>query len=1078
MALRTNELKHILKGVQKISKEVDHYFIIYSSGEKAKINILNSHVFKYYMSQNGEFLEYPEPLDPSHEAKIIKKTLTEYDPVIFERSTLKDSEEEYIISTDKIEIRIHKCNATITVKDKRTNKLVIQETKAICYENGVATQTLLQSHDEYYFGGGMQNGRFSHKGEVIKIVNTNNWTDGGVASPCPFMWSSYGYGILRNTWQIGIYDFREKESCQLMHKEESLDAYFFVNSQPKDILNDYYELTGKPLLMPEYAFYEAHLNAFNRDYWVKVKKNEPRAILFEDGKYYKCYQPQDLGSRKGVLESLNGEKKNYQFSARAMIDRYKRHDMPLGWFVPNDGYGSGYGQTDSLQGDIDNLKSFAEYARGQGVEVGLWTESNLHPEDPDNPVKGDRDLDKEVGEAGVVALKADVAWIGSGYSFGLSAIENAAETFSKVTKHAVRPMVIMVDGWAGTQRCAGIWSGDQSGGEWEYIRFHIPTYIGTGLSGQPVVGSDMDGIYAGKCKTVNVRDYQWKTFTPLQLNMDGWGDIQKTPFSFDVEATNINRAYLKLKTMFMPYNYSVAHESIRGLPMLRAMFLEYPEENPAYTKDSQYQFMWGPSVLVAPVYNGDEDINGESIRSGIYLPGDTQIWIDFLTGEKYRGGRVLNEITVPLWKLPVFIKDGAILPMTLPHNNPYEMKRDQRIFQIYPNGETVFNVCEDDGISTEYLDGAVAVTNVSVKGPSSNRAGDLLITIDKSEGCHKKHVATKATELRIMASNIGNIKVALNGEDIKMDSANTKAEYDENVDVYYLDEAFMVNPYLTAKLTNKNLSQKFLCIKIRSVDVTKTTMQIKVNDFANIGEVFASNTVLNENIEIPKNLAVVYVTSTSIMLTWEAVENVVFYEIERDGVIFSHIKQHIGTLFDGFKGETDHCFKIRSLTDQGVSEWSSYVIGTTSEDPLSYTIQDIKVTCNLPCQSGESIEKLTDGDCKTLWHTDWGEQGKFNPNKNESIILNFDLNSVYAIEKVEYHPRDNAGNGNFEEIEYRTSENGTDWSELSGVVEWTCDASVKTIVLCGRKFRYMELRVLKSVGNFGSGKQMYFFRSK
>ena len=74
--------------------------------------------------------------------------------------------------------------------------------------------------------------------------------------------------------------------------------------------------------MPKFGFYQGHLNAYNRDYWVENEKG----ILFEDGKRYKESQ-KDNG---GIKESLNGEKNNYQFSARAVIDRYKKHDMPLG----------------------------------------------------------------------------------------------------------------------------------------------------------------------------------------------------------------------------------------------------------------------------------------------------------------------------------------------------------------------------------------------------------------------------------------------------------------------------------------------------------------------------------------------------------------------------------------------------------------------------------------------------------------------------------------------------------------------------------------------------------------------------
>ena len=97
-------------------------------------------------------------------------------------------------------------------------------------------------------------------------------------------------------------------------------------------------------------------------------------MTYEDGKAYNESQ-KDNG---GVRESLNGElpgkyghKTNYQWSARAAIDRYLDNDMPLGWFLPNDGYGAGYGQTSTLDGNIQNLKAFGDYARSKGVEIGL-----------------------------------------------------------------------------------------------------------------------------------------------------------------------------------------------------------------------------------------------------------------------------------------------------------------------------------------------------------------------------------------------------------------------------------------------------------------------------------------------------------------------------------------------------------------------------------------------------------------------------------------------------------------------------------------------------------------------------------
>ena len=177
----------------------------------------------------------------------------------------------------------------------------------------------------------------------------------------------------------------------------------------------------------------------------------------------------------------------------------------------------------------------------------------------------------------------------------------------------------------------------------------------------------MDGIFGGKNVPVNVRDFQWKTFTPMQLNMDGWESNPKYPHILGEPAASINRWYLKMKSEFMPYTYTLAHEALDGKPMIRAMFLDYPNDYTLGTA-TRYQFLYGPYVLVAPVYQETKaDDKGNDVRNGIYLPEGN--WIDYFTGDLYQGGRVINNYEAPLWKLPFFIKQGAILPMAEAHNN-------------------------------------------------------------------------------------------------------------------------------------------------------------------------------------------------------------------------------------------------------------------------------------------------------------------------------------------------------------------------------------------------------------------------
>lgn len=1064
--------------IVSIEKAEKNFVITYASGKKAQISILNDHLFRYHLDPTGKFEEYPTPNDPKHVAKITAKTMADYGTQAFEQTNITDSGNQFILENNGLKIIFEKESALMKVLDKKKNQVILEETAPLSFKNDKATQTLKQSSQENYFGGGTQNGRFTHKGTAIQIVNTNNWVDGGVASPNPFYWSTAGYGVVRNTWKPGNYDFgsHDPQTTTTTHEGTDFDAFYFFNDSSAGILKDYYELTGKPALMPEYGFYEAHLNAYNRDYWVKVAEGTAGAVKFEDGNFYKEYQPGDLGNLNGTLESLNGEKENYQFSARAVIDRYKKNDMPLGWFLPNDGYGAGYGQTDSLDGDVQNLKEFTEYAQANGVEVGLWTQSNLHPADPKNPKKGERDIAKEVSVAGVKALKTDVAWVGYGYSFGLNGVEDAANVFVKETDGAVRPMIVSLDGWAGTQRHAGIWTGDQTGGQWEYIRFHIPTYIGTSLSGQPNVGSDMDGIFGGKNKEVNIRDFQWKTFTPVQLNMDGWGSNPKTPFAFDQEATDLNRAYLKLKSMMMPYNYSIAKESVDGLPMVRAMALEFPNEGTAYTKDSQYQYMWGPNLLVAPIYNSNQDEAGNSIRDGIYLPDEKQVWVDLFTGEKYQGGRVLNGVKTPLWKVPVFVKDGSIIPMTNPNNNPKEIQRDQRSFLIYPNGATSFNMYEDDGISTSYEAGQSATTKINSQDPKSNEKGDLTVTIEPTKGSYKDFVDERSTTLDLLASEAPeSVTAMVGGTEVTLKQAANKEEFLAGTNLYYFDKEFQVNQYLS-EASGEKLNQSALSVKLAKQSVTAKDVQITVKGFINKGTVDGGNTTVDDQLTIPANVAIneEKTTPSSLTLQWDQVTEATSYEVERDGTVFGNIQTNTAT-FDGFSFLSEHTFRVRAVGKNGVSEWSEPIKGKTQDDPYKETINQVKATSNLPEQPGAELKKLTDKDLSTGWHTNWST-GIANPSDGNFLTLKFDLGAEYQMDKIEYLPRDNAGNGNILQLQYRTSKDGANWTEFSEPINWKQDALTKTIETKDQAYRFVEMKVLKSVGNFGSGREMLFYK--
>ena len=873
--------------------------VLFANNQRMTLDFYGDNIFRVFQDNAGGIIRNPE-------AKPEAQILVDNPRMSLSKLDIDDNGSTISITTGHISIQIDKATSLLKITNLKTGKVVVEELAPVSFEKDKVTITLKENPKEYFYGGGVQNGRFSHKGKAIAIENQNSWTDGGVASPTPFYWSTNGYGVMWHTFKKGKYDFgaEEKGKVKLSHETDYLDVFYMVSDGAVALLNDFYQLTGNPVLLPKFGFYQGHLNAYNRDYW----KEDEKGILFEDGKRYKESQ-KDNG---GIKESLNGEKNNYQFSARAVIDRYKNHDMPLGWLLPNDGYGAGYGQTETLDGNIQNLKELGDYARKNGVEIGLWTQSDLHPKEGISALL-QRDIVKEVRDAGVRVLKTDVAWVGAGYSFGLNGVADVGKIMPYYGNNA-RPFIISLDGWAGTQRYAGVWSGDQTGGEWEYIRFHIPTYIGSGLSGQPNITSDMDGIFGGKNPAVNIRDFQWKTWTPMELNMDGWGSNEKYPHALGEPATSINRMYLKLKSELMPYAYSFAKEAVDGMPIIRAMFLEFPND---YTMGSatKYQYMYGTDFLVAPIYqNTKADAEGNDIRNGIYLPEGE--WIDYFTGEKYEGGRVINNFAAPLWKLPVFVKNGAIIPMTNPNNNVSEINKGLRIYEMYPNKHTMTVEYDDDGITEAYKDGKGVTTFIESNVTPKN---EVLITVHRTQGNFDGFVKEKATEFRINVTEKPKAISAKAGKSkIKLTEVASLEQFQNGQNVYFYDAAPNLNKFATPgsefeKVTIVKNPQ--LLIKLAPMDVTTNQINVTVSGFRYAPA--DTYRVTSGSLTAPKAEVTAENTEAyTLKPTWTPVANADYYEIELNGILYSTIKD-TELLFEGLEAETTYDFKIRAVNKDG-----------------------------------------------------------------------------------------------------------------------------------------------------------------
>ena len=1026
-------------------------------GQRVTLDFYGENIFRMFRDANGGIVRDPQPMKGYPDAQILVNNPRKD----VEELTVKEGEKTFTISTAKVEVAVCKTTGQIKVTDLTTGKVAFEEAEPVMFKKAKTTLTLKGNEGEFFYGGGVQNGRFSHAGKKIAIENTNSWTDGGVASPAPFFWSSNGYGFMWHTFNKGTYDFGAEEAGKvtLTHESSYLDVFFMVNNDGVALLNDFYQLTGNPVLMPKFGFYMGHLNAYNRDYW--TPSNDKSGMLYEDGKRYKESQT----NNGGVKESLNGEKNNYQFSARAAVDRYLSQDMPLGWFLPNDGYGAGYGQTETLEGNVQNLKEFGDYARANGVEIGLWTESNLHPREGVSALL-QRDLVREVRDAGVRVLKTDVAWVGAGYSFGLNGVADAAGIMTYYGKNA-RPFIISLDGWAGTQRYATIWSGDQTGGEWEYIRFHIPTFIGSGLSGQPNITSDVDGIFGGKNVPVFVREYQWKIYTPMMLNMDGWGANEKYPHALGEPATSINRTYMKMKSELMPYTYSIAREAVDGKPMIRAMFLE--DEANAYTMSeaTRYQYMYGPYILVAPIYqNTAMDEKGNDIRNNIYLPQGT--WYDWFTGEAYEGGCIINNFDAPLWKLPVFVKGGAIIPTTMPNNNLKDVDKALRMYEIYPMGTTSFTEYDDDGVTELYRKGKYTTTLIE---QSRDAKGNVTVTVNPTEGDFNGFVKEKATIFKVNASKSPkSVAVKVGGKKVKLTKVGSIEEFNNGENVWFYDKKPNLNRFATAgsEFAKVDMTKNpVIMVKVAKSDVTAatTTLTIKGHEMEVESSLLTTKGAIKET---PKAaMKDEDCQAYTINLAWEPVKKADYYEVMFEDRLYTTIKDtHL--LFEDLKPVTEYKFLVRAVNKNGTSGWE-YIKATTKSNPLEWALTGVTATTSCPNQGGQGTDKFFDFDESSNWHTKWSASAV----PFEMII---DLNGLSTLDELHYLCREDGGNGTITKATFCYSTDKENWSEPIKV-NWRRNGETKVLKFEGNpSARYIKMYVTEGVGNYGSGREMYIFK--
>ena len=336
-----------------------------------------------------------------------------------------------------------------------------------------------------------------------------------------------------------------------------------------------------------------------------------------------------------------------------------------------------------------------------------------------------------------------------------------------------RPYVVCRSGSSGIQKYAQTWCGDNCT-SWKSLQYNIPIITGMGLSGQPNEGADIGG-FAGPApgEELFVRWVQNGIFQPrFSIHSASNDNTVTEPWMFRDSAPLIRDAVL-LRYRMTPYLYSAEYEASRtGAPIMRALVYEFQNDEKVY--DESFEFLYGRDLLIANV------IEPGAKTKKVYLPAGCK-WYDWNDKFKcFEGGQTI-EVPVDMTSIPMFIREGAIIPMA--DNQLMSMERDHMTalhLILAPGKESSgYTLYDDDGVSNDFRSGVFRRTEISMTGES------VVKVAFKSEGKYTDFVETVTVEM--IRKDRSPFRVALGDE--KLEHCLNRRKFDAAEKGWYYSQS-------------------------------------------------------------------------------------------------------------------------------------------------------------------------------------------------------------------------------------------------------------------------------------------------
>ena len=709
-----------------------------------------------------------------------------------------------IIRTSEMEVRVHLSPFRLAFYD-RTGHLISKdaETRGMSWEGPRVRCWKWMPPDEHYFGLGEKSTPLDKRGRSYVMWNTDPAGFDASTDPLyqsvPFLLAlrdGRSYGLFFDNTYRSSFDLGAETPDLYSFGAEGgeLNYYFFSGPDPKQVIGRFTELVGRSPLPPRWAMgYIQSRYSYYPERRVRFiaenfrQRHIPCDGLFLDIDYMDGFRiftwdKSRFPDAHGMLFDLRKE----GFHVIAIVDPYVKVD-PNYWVYRQgvaggdflkraDGTlytGAGW-PGESAFPDFASAKVRAWWAslfRGQLEEgiAGFLTDMNEPTifKPSGHPATFDLDLLHQT-DYGPLSH----AQIHNVYGM----LESAATRDGMLrVRPNERPLVITRATYAGGQRYAAQWSGD-NWGTWDHLRLSMPMLMTMGLSGLEFSGADIGGIFPVPSPELYARWLEAGVFTPFCWTHSG-GPGNLEPWAFGNRLEEINRRSIELRYKLLPYVYNAFLQAAEtGIPVMRPLLLEYPDDSTAIQQNDE--FLFGDDLLIAPVTK-DEDL-----RRDVYLPRGA--WYDFWT-DRRTGGPQTMAVDAPLERIPIFVRGGAIVPSQQLTQYSGQAVIDPLIFDIYPERQSSSTYYEDDGISFDYQRGVSMQQRLSV----AQAPDGLNIEISARQGLYT--VPARSLVFKIHAQRTQPRQVTLDGNELalrtsvkELEGANDGWAYEDASNIVWL----------------------------------------------------------------------------------------------------------------------------------------------------------------------------------------------------------------------------------------------------------------------------------------------------